>query len=460
MVSISVVYSNRKLFAEASLSDSLRQHFSQVAPLVRKVPKGQFLSSSDEQVFEHVFRKLKVNPIRLHEDRMHRNEPEETQLPAVPRQVPGCRMVVTIPYSGDCKLWDLKPSQFWSAAPFGEIRPPEGRSEIGYLDIVLEFRFTTPANDIERELTSNLEEIRSYLDAQEGDIKKHNQEMDRRIRLAIQNRRAELEKLGSVVKRLNIPLERRSDAPRFLPLEERRKVVPALSSPPKEASESWYGISDDVYAHILSVIRHEGRTFETTPCTYFVHDEEGLRDIILAHLNGHYKGAATGETFRRRGKTDIRVEEKSRSAFVAECKIWYGAQKLSGAIDQLLSYTTWRDCKAAIIVFNKHNARFTDLLQKVPETFAAHPSYRRDLGIPGNGEWRYVFASPGDGQQQISIHAFAFDLHTDGACLTGANLRNADLRKADLRGSDLTGARHDEHTRWPDGVHSTIKTGN
>jgi hypothetical protein len=460
MVSITVSYNNRRLFADASLSDSMRERFSQVVPQVGKIPKEQFLSSSDEQIFEHVFCRLKVNPITLHEDKMHRGEPEEKQVPAVPRPVPGFRMVVTIPYSGDHQLWNLRPSQLWTTVPSGEIRPPVGNSAIGHLDIILEYRYTTPPDEIEREFRRNLEEIKSYLDIQKSDIEKHNQELARRIRRAIQSRRAQLEKLGGVIERLNIPLERRNDAPRFLPLEERRKVVPTLSSAPKQASEPWYGISDEVYAHILSVIRHEGRTFETTPCTYFVHDEEGLRDIILAHLNGHYEGAATGETFRRKGKTDIRVEEKSRSAFVAECKIWYGPQKLSDAIDQLLSYTTWRDCKAAMILFNKHNTRFTDLLQKVPAVFATHPSFRSDLGIRSNGEWRYVFASPGDELQQIFIHVFIFDLHTDGACLTGANLRNADLRKADLRGSDLTGARHDEHTRWPGGVYRTKKTGN
>jgi hypothetical protein len=73
--------------------------------------------------------------------------------------------------------------------------------------------------------------------------------------------------------------------------------------------------------NILTIIRHDGRTFEATPKTYAVHDEEELRDIIRAHLNGHYKGDATGETFRRAGKTDLRIEAESRTAFVAECKV-------------------------------------------------------------------------------------------------------------------------------------------
>jgi hypothetical protein len=40
----------------------------------------------------------------------------------------------------------------------------------------------------------------------------------------------------------------------------------------------------------VNVIRHEGRSFEATPGTFVKHDEEELRDIILAHLNGHYEG--------------------------------------------------------------------------------------------------------------------------------------------------------------------------
>jgi len=86
-----------------------------------------------------------------------------------------------------------------------------------------------------------------------------------------------------------------------------------------------------------------------------------LRDILLAHLNGHYQGDATGEAFRRSGKTDIRIEDGIRAAFVAECRVWNGQKELSQAIDQLLGYLTWRDCKAAIIIFNKHNSKFSGL---------------------------------------------------------------------------------------------------
>lgn len=183
-----------------------------------------------------------------------------------------------------------------------------------------------------------------------------------------------------------------------------------LPHAPKGGYKPEPGITNEDYEHILSVIRHEGRTFESTPNTFAVHDEEQVRDIILAHLNGHYKGGATGETFRRSGKTDIRIEDQDRAAFVAECKIWRGAKELNSAVDQLLGYLTWRDCKAAIVIFNKQNAKFMELLQKVPETLAAHPHVKKNLGQHGDSKWRFVFASEEDEMLQVFVHVFLFNL--------------------------------------------------
>ena len=113
---------------------------------------------------------------------------------------------------------------------------------------------------------------------------------------------------------LGIPMKRRGDAPSVKPIRIERKLAKPLPPPPNSGYKAEPGISEPDYEHILSVIRHEGRTFESAPSTFSMHDEEGLRDIILAHLNGHYEGGATAETFRRSGKTDIRIEDQERAA--------------------------------------------------------------------------------------------------------------------------------------------------
>lgn len=160
------------------------------------------------------------------------------------------------------------------------------------------------------------------------------------------------------------------------------------------------------------MIRHEGRAWEAAPKTYAVHDEEELRHIILSHLKTHFEGAATAETFRKLGKTDIHISEKDRAAFVAECKIWAGASQLNAALDQLLGYLTWRDCKAALVIFNKNVAGFTDILGKIPAALEDHPNYVRTVSAEPNdeAERRFVFQSTEDEARDVTVHVFAFNL--------------------------------------------------
>lgn len=131
-------------------------------------------------------------------------------------------------------------------------------------------------------------------------------------------------------------------------------------------------------------------------------------------MNRHYQGDATGEAFRGKGKTDIRIEADNRAAFVAECKVWKGAAELLAAIEQLLGYLIWRDCKAAIVIFNKHNAKFSELLQKVPSAIAESERLKKNLGPQSQGEWRYVFTSPDDELREVVVQVFLFNLYVKG----------------------------------------------
>jgi hypothetical protein len=189
-------------------------------------------------------------------------------------------------------------------------------------------------------------------------------------RRAVEVRRARLRELDELPTVLGIPLKRNPKAPDILPI--RRRLARPLPSAPSAGFSPEPGIADSDYEHILRVIRHEGRTFEALPFTFCKFSEPELRDILLAHLNGHYEGLASGEMLRGEGKADIRIEDKNRAAFVAECKIWSGENALTDAVDQLLGYLTWRDCKAALIVVNKTVAGFSALLERAPEALRPH----------------------------------------------------------------------------------------
>ena len=401
------------LFYEGDLDGYLSGRLGTISARVDAIPKAQLLATPEDDVVEHVYGELELQPIVLHEDSKVM-EQFETKVDVIDyrRQirVPSIRVVVTIPYSGDPDLWNLKPNRQQSGFPRAGVREPN-LDGLGNLDIVIEQPTDSPQEEIKRRLEREMESIRFYLESQKLQVDEFNGLIAQKARVLIEVRKQRLKDHEGIADLLAIPPKRRSDVPPVTAIPIKRKLIKPLPPPPDSEFKPEPGITDKDYEHILSVIRQEGRTFEATPKTYAVHDEEELRDIILAHLNGHYQGGATGETFRRVGKTDIRIEDQNRAAFVAECKVWRGAKELTSAVDQLLGYLTWRDCKAAVVIFNKHNAKFTELLSKIPETLRRHPKCRKDLGQKADGEWRYVFTSIEDDLRQIVVHVFVLNIY-------------------------------------------------
>jgi hypothetical protein len=96
------------------------------------------------------------------------------------------------------------------------------------------------------------------------------------------------------------------------------------------------------------------QVMELSPHVFYNMGEEDLRTHFLVQLNGAFKGQATGETFNFQGKTDILIRVEGKNVFIAECKFWKGEEALFATLDQLLSYLSWRDTKAALLVFNRN----------------------------------------------------------------------------------------------------------
>ena len=409
------------LFYQNDLDATLRARVAAVRSKVDSIPQAQFMNARPEEIVEHLSSEMAIDPLEIYEDRAEM-EQAETKIDvsawrdrnpfgdAGPIYVAGVAITVTIPFSGDSSLWTFRPNQWQTVFPRGRVSPARGNG-IGHLNIDMAQPADEPAERFKNRLDSELKSIRFYVDAQRKQVDQFNAGLPAAIRPAVDARRTRIQKHEGLKDVLGIPLKRRQGAPQVEPIKLARKLVRPIPPPPKSGYQPEPGISDDDYGHILSVIRHEGRTFETTPKTYAVHDEEELRDILLAHLNGHYQGEASGETFRRNGKTDIRIEDNNRAAFVAECKIWKGAKELSQAIDQLLGYLTWRDCKAALVIFNKHNAKFSALVENVLPVFQAHEKFRSDLRPGIAGEWQFSMTSREDEGRVVQVHVFVFNLY-------------------------------------------------
>ena len=148
---------------------------------------------------------------------------------------------------------------------------------------------------------------------------------------------------------------------------------------------------------------------ERSPTVFENAEEEHIRVHYLVQLNGQYQGAATGETFNHHGKTDILIRHDNHNVFVAECKFWGGYEAMKKTADQLLGYTTWRDTRTALIIFNR-NLDFTSVISEAQRAMKDHQHYKSGPIKQGDSRFRYVFTHPEDKQRDIIVTLMLFNM--------------------------------------------------
>ena len=372
--------------------------------------------SSDQEIVDHVVDRLSVEPIVLHEEK-RTMEQNETQVDVshdrkrVFREgytgsfnIPGTRVDIDIPFTGEEWIFRYRAS-FWSSGF------PRADVQGGHLRITIIQLHDADPTTFKTAYEREIGRIRACLDDSHKQIVGYNDSLPNLVQQAVHHRRERLGRHENIAALLDIPLATKRGAPSIEPVKVALRRPASLPVPPKSGLRPEPGISDQSFEHILRLIRHQGRTFERTPSTYAVHGEEDLRNIILAHLNGHLQGDAVSEAFRGRGRTDICIERDNRAAFVAECKLWTGPSGVTAALDQLMGYLTWRDSKAALIMFNMKNKDFTKILEAIPETLSAHPLFLRELPCTEAGEWRLQTRSAEDAGRRVTVQVFVFNLY-------------------------------------------------
>ena len=111
------------------------------------------------------------------------------------------------------------------------------------------------------------------------------------------------------------------------------------------------------------------------------------------------------------GKTDILIRAQGKNIFIGECKYWGGPKKLLETIDQLLSYSSWRDTKVAVIIFNRKK-NFTAVIDAIQPTVETHPNFKSSIGRLSETSFRYTFAHRDDTNREMSVTVMAFDVPT------------------------------------------------
>ena len=402
------------LFSNKRLSDTLEEHRTAALGEVERIPKDQFLATTVDTLVDSICSKAAIEKLVIFEDKMTMDQ-SETKINVSGRFdygfdrgerafANGHQFSFYLPFSGEPSLWQLQPNTSSSM-------PPNGQARQSVLTIALSNTSNTDQSWYQRELQQQLQGIRQYLGWQEQLLVGFERDLPTQVRAAVESRRAQIGQLQTLASAFNIPLVKKEGMPDFRPIEVHRKIAKPLPRPPSTGYAAEPAIASEVYEDLLAIIRHAGASFEGAPQTYLPLGEEGLRDNLLSHINVVFEGKATGVSFRKYGKTDIRLEENTRSAFVAECKLWGGKKVLMEALDQLLGYLTWRDCKASLVIFNKDVAAFTGVQQTVAAALKSHCGFLREKPIGPAGEWRFVFRSTEDQGREVTVHVFAFNLY-------------------------------------------------
>lgn len=407
------MYDRNYLFREADWF-SVDQHQRQkMLTEIDSINGDRLLNTSIDDLCEYFEKKYKINVPDLLKDNIVVDQ-RETKIdvshdasryfsnPGEPFYVNGTTIEVTVPFEGDSELFKIQPSSYTLNPPQANIQNNRLIIRIQGTDLV--------AERVKNEINSIISSIEGYLSTLRSDTNNFNTQIKSVARASIEQRRNKLLKDRNLLHDLGFKIkERDGETKTFVTPDVRRKItptIPAASSTPYKP-EPTLATSD--YEHILTIIQNMVHVMERSPSAFTTMDEESIRSHFLVQLNGHYEGQATGETFNYQGKTDILIRSEGKNIFIGECQFWSGPKKLIETIDQLLGYSSWRDTKVAVIVFNR-NKDFSKVLESIQATSKTHGNFKRQLESKEETIFRYVFAHKDDSNRELYLTIMAFDV--------------------------------------------------
>lgn len=293
-------------------------------------------------------------------------------------------------------------------------KTPEGR--ITDNELYLSF-LITENKSLEREVNRTIKIVKDYVKSINQNISGFNNSLERFIENLIKKRKNQAMKIINTAQSIKIPIKRRGNVPKTFSVPIPQKKITKKLEKPKVTSKYVKPtplIDLEVYEDILATCFDMSIVMERNPSTFNKLNEEEIRDNFIMHLNTYYKGETLGETFNKKGKTDILIRHEDTNLFISECKFWGGPKRLTNSVNQLLKYSTWRDTKTAIFIFNKET-QISTILKKISPTIIEHKNFIK-LYVPTNvnlkqkGIFGYRFNLPEDNESEIYLTILAFNI--------------------------------------------------
>lgn len=370
-----------RLFSGERTEDYIKEIRSKIEREIEELSEEKITADSIDDWVDYFASEYKIDIISLEQEKIQMNVKQteietNNRLHTTPYEkadffIAGYKITFEIPFLGESKLFYLKPSAcIMGDFEVDKLVPPKAY-KTGYLYYSCKYR---------KECLDGQESLKEYVDEDfknrfnnylkmieyvNTDLMDFNSGIEKFIRNKLEIKKNKYIELNNIKKALQIPIHLKEDAPNIKPISLREVKKIQRPNPKSTFEEQEYCISDFDYNNILNIIHNACSAMENTAKTFNKNTEEELRDFIISTLGTHYIDNVTGETFRKGGKTDIHIIFENKSAFIGECKIWHGIKKFEDAIKQVFDYSTWKDTKISLIVFNKENKDFQSILNSI-----------------------------------------------------------------------------------------------
>lgn len=392
---------------------------------VERMTDTEIVSCNFQEWADYLTSKYYIVPITIFESNIDRTLTETKVKKANPFrghpyerdyfEIDGVRVTFKIPFDGEPDLFEVQPSSLiftrFSTENFVE---PHGEDcgsftlDFEYTKQELQDKGEAMLEYVQKQFDHDFENYKTMIDCVNSEVTSYNDSLNASALRLLEERKKKADSFSAISAALKIPLIASKHAPNTKPIQLKRLVRQPAAKPTVIPATPEPYISDNDYENINNIISMCGTAMEKTARTYYANGEEELRDHLLATLNTHYE-VATGETFRKIGKTDIHIEFDNKAAFIGECKIWHGEKLFQDAIQQVINYSTWRDLKVSVIIFNKQNQSFHSILTKI-NTWADTNAV--SYAQPQANIWKCKYHRQ-DMNVDIQLTILAFDLYVD-----------------------------------------------
>nr|WP_317999323.1 hypothetical protein [uncultured Faecalibacillus sp.] len=399
--------------------------YNKIKKEVDQMSDAEIISCDFEEWAGYLEAKYSIIPVSIFETNIEKKL-EETKVKKVNPfrgspyekdffEVDGVRVTFKILFDGEVDLFELRPSSYILLRFF--TRNFVNPSNEKYGSFTLDFEYTKQELQdkgdmmfeyVQNQFENEFKNYKTMIENVNSEVSSYNSRLKTYAMDLLEKRKKKADSFSAISNALKIPLTTNKNAPNIKPVQLKKIVRKPVVKPTVKPAVPEPYISDDDYENINNIISMCGITMEKTARTYFSNTEEELRDHLLAALNTHYE-SATGETFRKIGKTDIHIEFENKAAFIGECKIWHGELMFQRAIQQVINYSTWRDVKVSVIIFNKENKSFPTIFSKIKKWA---DSNTKGYTQPQANIWKCKYYRQ-DMNIDIKLTILVFDLYVD-----------------------------------------------